>query len=312
MRLLYREDTGRIGLTEDLHRDIPRYAILSHTWGDEEVTFHDVKDGTAQQRSGYDKIQFCGDQASRDGLSYFWVDTCCIDKSSSAELTEAINSMFRWYRDAARCYVYLADVSISGPMSSESSLQTKQELMAPPTARATQPAGPSWEPAFRSSRWFTRGWTLQELLAPASVEFFSNDGVRLGDKASLEQRIRDVTRIPTAALRGNALSTFGVSERMAWMEPRDTTREEDKAYALLGIFDVQMSLIYGEGRKHASRRLQEEVDKATKNVFSQNPESKDCLRDLFLTDPFENKNDLKRKKGDRAHEEFPLLERFQI
>jgi len=268
MRLLYREDTGRIGLTEDLYRDIPRYAILSHTWEDEEVTFQDINDGTAQQRSGYNKIQFCSDQASRDGLSYFWVDTCCIDKSNSTELTEAINNMFRWYRNAARCYVYLTDVSIPNPMTPESSLQTRQDLIAPPTARATQPARPSWEPAFRSSRWFTRGWTLQELLAPASVEFFSSDGVRLGDKASLEQQICDVTRIPTAALRGSVPSTFGVSERMAWMEHRDTTREEDKAYALLGLFDVQMPLIYGEGRRHASRRLQEEVDWATKSETS--------------------------------------------
>src|SRR5450759_607360 len=113
MRLLEQKDSGEFSLTKDLTKNIPRYAILSHTWGadTEEVTFKDLIDGTGKSKTGYDKLQFCGEQANSDGLTLFWVDTCCIDKSSSAELTEAINSMFRWYREAAKCYVYLSDVS---------------------------------------------------------------------------------------------------------------------------------------------------------------------------------------------------------
>src|ERR1700743_2617322 len=116
MRLLKLNDTGEFGLTKYfVSDDIPHYAILSHTWGadTEEVSFKDMMDGTSKRKTGYDKIRFCGEQAERDGLQYFWIDTCCIDKSSSAELQEAINSMFRWYRDSAKCYVYMADVKSS-------------------------------------------------------------------------------------------------------------------------------------------------------------------------------------------------------
>ncbi|KAH6719559.1 heterokaryon incompatibility protein-domain-containing protein [Leptodontidium sp. MPI-SDFR-AT-0119] len=112
MRLLHLDGGGNPSLTEFFEDDIPEYAILSHRWEAEEVTFKDMTDGTNRIKAGYGKIYFCGEQARRDGLEYFWVDTCCIDKSSSAELSEAINSMFRWYQKAARCYVYLSDVSI--------------------------------------------------------------------------------------------------------------------------------------------------------------------------------------------------------
>lgn len=242
MRLLERDNAGQISLTRDFVGDDspPPYAILSHTWGAEEVTFKDLVDGTGKNKLGYHKIRFCGDQGWRDGLRYFWVDTCCIDKTNSTELQEAINCMFRWYREAAKCYVYLADV---------------------PDDKAGCQA---WELTFRKSRWFTRGWTLQELIAPASVDFFSKEGAHLGNKRSLEQLIHNVTGIPVEALRGGPLSGFSVPERIAWMEHRETTRKEDKAYSLLGIFDVQMPLIYGEGRDKAFRRLLEEVKKAVK------------------------------------------------
>jgi hypothetical protein len=166
MRLLERNNDGEFSLTKDFGDHVPRYAILSHTWGadTEEVTFRDLTDGTGKSKAGYGKIRFCGEQARRDGLEYFWVDTCCIDKSNNTELAEAINSMFRWYRDAAKCYVYLSDVSITKPNTST--------LLSEFT----------WESAFRASRWFTRGWILQELLAPDSVEFFSRAGKRLGIK----------------------------------------------------------------------------------------------------------------------------------
>jgi hypothetical protein len=246
MHLLSLNNAGRISYRDFFGDDVPRYAILSHTWGadGEEVTYKDLMDGTGKNKAGYDKIRFCGEQAKRDGLKFFWVDTCCIDKSSSAELQEAINSMFRWYRDAAKCYVYLADVSAS---------------VADANALSNQP----WVSAFRKSRWFTRGWTLQELIAPASAEFFSKEGVELGNRRSLERHIYEVTGIPVKALRGHPLSEFSIHERMIWAEKRRTTRIEDKAYSLLGIFDVHMPLIYGEGGEKSFRRLREEIDRAS-------------------------------------------------
>jgi hypothetical protein len=114
MRLLQRNSTGQVSLTEDLNGDsIPKYTILSHTWGAdiEEVTFEDIINSTGEEKPGYEKIRFCGEQARQDGLLYFWIDTCCIDKKNNAEFSRSINSMFRWYQKADKCYVYLSDVS---------------------------------------------------------------------------------------------------------------------------------------------------------------------------------------------------------
>jgi len=239
MHLIERNNDDKFSVTKDFGDDIPWYAILSHTWGadTEEVTFKDLIDGTGIDKAGYNKIRFCGEQARRDGLQYFWVDTCCIDKSNSTKLAEAINSMFRWYQNAAKCYVYLSDVS-------SPAFDTNDESSQLPC-----------ESALRESRWFTRGWTLQELLAPGSVEFFSREGNRLGDKRSLERLIHEITGIAVPALRGTPLSQFGVDERFSWAENRQTTRKEDKAYSILGIFDVYMPLIYGEGSDNAFTRL---------------------------------------------------------
>ncbi|KAF4331713.1 het-domain protein [Fusarium beomiforme] len=266
MRLLQYNPKGEIHLTKEyISDDVPAYAILSHTWGSAEVTFKDLMDARGEDKPGYDKIRFCGKQALRDGLQYFWVDTCCIDKSSSAELQEAINCMYRWYRSAAKCYVYLADVSEPTVHSND--------------AFSRQP----WMPAFRNSRWFTRGWTLQELIAPASVEFFSREGTKLGNKNSLEKAICETTGIPSNALRGSPLSNFSSSQRLSWIEKRNTTKAEDKAYSLLGIFDVQMPLLYGEGREKAFRRLQEEIDKASERGISAHVTPQlQCYKCLYL------------------------------
>jgi hypothetical protein len=121
----------------------------------------------------------------------------------------------------------------------------------------------SWEASFRKSKWFTRGWTLQELIAPASVEFFSLERQRLGDKESLEQQIHEITRIPVEALRGDPLEDFSVEDRRAWMAGRKTTQEEDMAYALIGIFGVSMEFRYGEGEERALYRLKEAMEKGT-------------------------------------------------
>ncbi|KAI1667981.1 TPR protein [Pyrenophora tritici-repentis] len=244
MRLPERDNNGKFILAEFGGETIPRYAILSHTWGADydEITLADVEKDTYTSKAGYRKLQFCADQSAKHGIRYFWVDTCCIDKSSSAELTEAINSMFAWYRDATRCYVYLTDVS-AGSLSSG----------PPPTQQ-------DWYPAFQQSRWFTRGWTLQELVAPVLVEFFSVEGQHLGDKYSLLQELHGITGISVEALHGSPLDEFSVDERMSWVGQRQTKREEDMAYSLLGLFDVHMPLIYGEGRKKAVMRLQKEIN----------------------------------------------------
>ncbi|OWY52202.1 HET-like protein [Alternaria alternata] len=243
MRLLHTTGDGRLGWTEDLIGDkIPPYAILSHTWKEgQEVTFADLKDldnavdVDTQCKEGYRKIRFCAQQAKRDGLDYFWVDTCCIDKANNTELSRAINSMFRWYQNARRCYVFLSDVE-------NSTLEGNGES------------------AFKQSRWFKRGWTLQELLAPDSVEFFAKDGARLGDKESLQHLIHNVTGIPIEALSGSDMSEFDVAKRFSWAANRQTTEEEDGAYCLFGIFGVHLPLIYGEGRESALRRLKKEIE----------------------------------------------------
>ncbi|KAH6703075.1 heterokaryon incompatibility protein-domain-containing protein [Leptodontidium sp. MPI-SDFR-AT-0119] len=233
MRLLKLEANGEFSLTNDITYPTTPYAILSHTWGDnaeEEVTFADLKDGSGKTKNGYTKLRFCGQQAARDGLQYFWVDTCCINQSNSTEVSEAINSMFRWYLKAAKCYVYLADVGIRGQID---------------------PSLKSSEAAFGNSRWFTRGWTLQELIAPPVVDFFSSNGNRLGNKKSLEEQIHKITGIPVLALRGWPLSDFSFDERLLWARNRNTKRDEDLAYSLLGIVDISIAIIYGEGKEKA-------------------------------------------------------------
>jgi Heterokaryon incompatibility protein (HET) len=284
MRLLKRNSAGQLSLTEDFPGDkIPPYAILSHTWGadTEEVTFQDLMHGTGGDKPGYKKIRFCGEQASRDGLEHFWVDTCCIDKRNNTELSEAINSMFRWYRNAAKCYVYLSDVSTSGHDQAELPLQ-------------------SWQSAFQSSRWFTRGWTLQELIAPQSVEFFCSNGKQLGDKKTLEGLLHEITRIALPALRGTDLSAFTIMERMSWAQSRQTKKEEDKVYSLLGLFDVSMSLIYGEGKDRALDRLLGEVRQHGKKRH----------RDELLEAPFERAK--RSKHSDHQFSSVPYSRGLRI
>jgi hypothetical protein len=245
---LLQVDGNQVSLVPFLGTDVPEYAILSHTWGPNgtEVTFEDItncnnndndKPGY-QDKPGYAKIKFCAQQAARDGLRYFWVDTCCIAKSSDPELSEAIRSMFRWYSAAARCYVYLSDV--------------------PDTETPKSTA----EDAFPKSRWFTRGWTLQELIAPKSVGFFSRDGIYLGNKMSRERQLNQITGIDIETLQGTKpLHQVAVADRLSWAVRRNTTLEEDAAYCLLGIFNIHMPVMYGEGRDHAMDRLQVEIQK---------------------------------------------------
>ncbi|KAI6088310.1 HET-domain-containing protein [Hypoxylon rubiginosum] len=235
---------------EEFDNDFPPYAILSHTWvKGEEVTLQDLQkyhefiaqDSPAStsisSRVGFKKIEGCCDLALRDGLNYAWIDTCCIDKTSSAELTEAINSMFKWYKGSDVCYAYLAEVK-----------DATEDFSAA-------------DSSFRQSSWFKRGWTLQELLAPRKIQFFSKEWELIGqmDKfTKLCDVVSSITLIPPIYLEGKPLREASVAQRMSWASNRETTREEDIAYSLLGIFDVNMPLLYGEGNK-AFRRLQEAI-----------------------------------------------------
>ena len=262
----------------------PPYAILSHTWGKEEVSFQEFiqepRSETTLNKAGYQKIcKFCEtvtamghagmsdfepisnyeskldcivddqlDSAIRSldksvkefsssgrlsmslSIQYGWVDTCCIDKKSSAELSEAINSMYRWYSQAHVCLVYLADVMPSSPIDRQGQLM--------------------------KSRWFTRGWTLQELLAPDDPIFFDSTWMQIGTKSDLEERISEATHISIEHLRDRYGAS--VATRMSWASRRKTTRIEDTAYCLMGLFRVNMPLLYGEGRR-AFSRLQQEI-----------------------------------------------------
>jgi len=254
---------------------------LSHTWGDAEVSYQEWIYARAQRvpcipwglvrdedevdrikaKSGYLKICKACEMARRDGYQYLWVDTNCIDKTSSAELSEAINSMYDWYAGSGICYAYLDDVP---PAQSESPAETLEELAAEGSA-------------FRRSRWFTRGWTLQELIVPDELGFFSKDWTLLEARSHLASLVTEITSIPKQILYGcshHLLSRFPVAQKMAWAARRKTTRVEDRAYSLLGIFGINMPLLYGEGQR-AFRRLQEEILKRStdKSIFVwQSPE----------------------------------------
>lgn len=214
----------------------PKYAILSHTWSDGEVTFDDFHDTERRESlEGFDKIKRTCEQARLDGLEYAWIDTCCINKISSAELSESINSMFKWYSDAAVCYAFLEDLpeGVELPITDPSVLA--------------------------DCRWFSRGWTLQELLAPREIVFFDAAWKRI-HKNEVEQVLGQATGIPDDVLsKKTALEDVSVANRMSWASERQTKREEDMAYCLLGVFDVNMPMLYGEGGKRAFIRLQEEI-----------------------------------------------------
>jgi hypothetical protein len=234
-------NTTTLILEEFTEDSVPEYCILSHTWFSRgEVTFRLIRSTSPADRKaaealpGYAKLRDSCHQAVRDKFKWIWIDTCCIDKESSAELSEAINSMFRWYKEAKVCYAYLSDV--------------------PDDADVDRKKG-----SFYRSRWFTRGWTLQELLAPSVVYFFTSGWKRLGSKTLLRSQISEITKIGETFLTGEeSIWNAAIAKRMSWAGNRKTTRTEDQAYCLLGLFDVNMPLLYGEGKK-AFLRLQEEI-----------------------------------------------------
>ena len=235
MRLL---DTSTIELKDFFGDDVPEYAILSHRWGYEEVSFQELGTPKSHKKAGYSKILNACALAKSYGFKYIWIDTCCIDKSSSAELSEAINCMYQWYSKAYVCYAYLADILLP--------------VEGIPASRK-----------FVDSEWFKRGWTLQELLAPEEVIFFDKEWREIGTKRNLESIISTATRIHHKYLQGYSPGfnrTASIAEKMSWASSRTTSRPEDIAYCLMGIMNVNMPLLYGEGEK-AFLRLQEELIK---------------------------------------------------
>lgn len=231
MRLI---NTRTLELEQFGNAGLPSYAILSHRWEEEEVLFDDMTAAVSKVhlKHGYAKIAAFCSEAGSQGFGYGWVDTCCIDKTSSAELSEAINSMYKWYSESSKCHAYLSDVT---------KLRTES----------------TFREDFCSSRWFTRGWTLQELLAPESLVFYNRDWNKLGSKWELQEFATAVTKIDRyhLLLRPTEAS---VAQKMSWASERQTTRTQDIAYSLVGLFDVNIPLLYGEGM-NAFRRLQLEI-----------------------------------------------------
>ena len=244
-----------------LDDSIPSYAILSHTWGEGEVTFDDIQHvdlSIADGKSGWAKIEYVCKEALDEGFSYVWVDTCCIDKRSSSELSEAINSMFQWYASAHICYAYLPDVESERELADLREYEYAYEHQQAEFLSSD----------FARSRWFTRGWTLQELIAPAEISFFGKNWIYLGSNKSLSRGIAKITGIDLDILRSGVfftqarLNATPVARKMSWAAKRKTSRVEDQAYCLLGIFGVNMPMVYGEGAK-AFTRLQEEIIKTS-------------------------------------------------
>jgi hypothetical protein len=247
-------------------RIVPQYAILSHTWTEEEVTLQEFtcRNNDTAKKHGFAKITQTCKLARAHHIKYAWVDTCCIDKTSSAELAEAINSMFQWYNDALVCYAYLSDLP-----------QKEDILMEDWSANsAIMEDSPVCYDKLKFCRWFTRGWTLQELIAPKTVHFYDETWAFRGTKDDLADLIYRITHIDPLVLRDSEkLAKLSIAERMTWASRRKTTRIEDTAYCLLGIFDISMSLQYGEGNK-AFTRLQQEIIKNNSDlsIFGWSPE----------------------------------------
>ncbi|KAL8903676.1 MAG: hypothetical protein Q9171_007320 [Xanthocarpia ochracea] len=255
MRLL---NTQTLGLVEIIRPDQEDYAILSHTWGEEEVSLKALHKPESKQLLGYKKIERCCAQAHRDGYKYAWVDTCCIDKKSSADLSEAINSMYDWYDSARVCYVYLSDVSIDSI-----------ELLS-------------------RSRWFTRGWTLQELLASNEIRFYDRHWHYIGNKRDLAGSISIISGIEENYVRDKySIREASVAARMSWASSRQTSRPEDEAYCLMGLFDVNMPLLYGEGGYKAFQRLQHEIANSSEDesLFAWHLSSFDLQEGIFAPRP---------------------------
>jgi hypothetical protein len=294
MRLL---NAKTLILREFFDTEMPTYVILSHRWEEEEVSYLDYSTNQNREGSGYNKIiRFCSLSADR-GYEWVWVDTCCIDKRSSAELSEAINAMYKWYERAAVCIVYLSDVNGMDD--------------------------------FDQSKWFTRGWTLQELLAPRSLEFFNQAWVPLSTRDDLSMPISELTGIDAGTLRTPfrrrgerdrqfVIQSASVAKKMSWASRRRTSRAEDIAYCLLGLFHINMPLLYGEGAVAAFQRLQREilVTSDDESIFAwMTPRDLPYGGGILADSPrhFQGSNMIRRlDQSDHAHQALGRRKPYQI
>lgn len=274
MRLI---NTSTLQLEDFLGDEVPSYAILSHTWTKEEVTLQEWQKSkwATRSKAGYKKVRAACAVAKAQNHKWLWADTVCIDKTSSADLSEAINSMYAWYRESAECFAYLVDV--------DTRVLVGNQVQADVT----------------KSRWFTRGWTVQELLAPSHLTFYDKQWKRLGTKEHYSEAIEAKTGIDSEfmVLHDDDRHGIPVFQRMTWFAGRKTTRIEDVAYCMLGVFDINMPLLYGEGRK-AFMRLQHEILRKqndhtifawvnsrpflTRGVLATSPEAFADFRDLMV------------------------------
>ena len=273
----------------DYHNEVPPYAILSHRWGDvdDEVSYLDLQNkALAVKKPGYQKIKSFCIKALGDGLTHAWVDTCCIDKTSSAELSEAINSMFEWYKCSTICYVYLADVpdSCIGFSSSNSAL--------------------------KNSQWFTRGWTLQEMIAPTDVRFYTRKWDKIGQKNDMSSVLCDITGIPEGVLLNpqTNLRNICIAQKMSWASRRQTTRVEDRAYSLIGLFDISLPILYGEGLRSFARLQEELIRKSFDHtIFAwQLTESHSSGLLAHSPDAFMHSGDVRPMVANEYHSKFGL------
>jgi hypothetical protein len=264
MRLLHSETLEFKEFNSD---NVPPYAILSHTWGVDEVNYQEMRFleniqalpeslrtneavvaalGVAadlnyhkadpqkiRHKRGFNKITKTAAIARAKELPYFWIDTCCIDKSSSAELQEAINSMYRWYQRSTSCIIRLEDCTKEWPAIDWEGYRLSDSVLS----------------SLRCIKWFTRGWTLQELIAPKQADFYDRDWDHICDKFAAVNVLREITEIPQDVLTTGDLGRASVAQKMSWASGRKTTYIEDNAYALMGLFEVHMLMLYGEGEK---------------------------------------------------------------
>jgi hypothetical protein len=243
MRLL---PTSNLTLHEFFNESVPSYGILSHTWEESgEISYQDILNLSPllKAKSGYTKIINCVRKMKELGHDYMWVDTCCIDKRSSAELSESINSMYQWYKNSEVRLAYMADVHCDASLD-RSGVEKANYLEKYPN--------------FQKIRCFTRGWTLQELIAPANVIFYDSEWEFIAKIQDISKVVERFTEILAPVLVFGITEYYCVAEKMKWASRRKTTRREDMAYCLLGIFNINMPLLYGEGNK-AFERLQEEI-----------------------------------------------------
>jgi hypothetical protein len=289
MRLLKTDTIDLLPLHE---RQPEKYAILSHTWGQDEVIYEDLISGSPQSKPAYAKVKFACQRAADDGYSCIWIDNCCIDKSSSAELSEAINSMYVWYERAGICYAYLADVDAS----TDTDIQNQEFINR-----------------LAKSRWFKRGWTLQELLAPREMVFFAKNWTVIGTKLDLCGVLSSITGIDEDILKDpRKLYSASIAKRMSWAADRETTRSEDLAYCLMGVFSVNMPMLYGEGFLKAYLRLQEEIMKQSDDqslfAWTHNGEVNSYQHGLLADSPSAFRNSSKV----RPYEDYEPRRPFQM